>query len=127
MGENTLKLAVYRSHDEVFTDGKFHLWKKGQITNPKWLDRQTGHDFINIKTAGDLADLTKYLAADDERLAAEYYNTFSTGLDKAKNLMICLYDQGETGDQTKRAIIIVHDQTLAMGVLAGVEEYCGVE
>lgn len=124
--------SIARSEAELFDEERprnFTMWKKGQIANPRWLQRDNGSDFITIKNEQDLNDLEKYLARVDDRLAAEYYNTFSTGHDKATppNRIIGLYDQDETGDNKKTAFICIVQKSLAMRVVEIVEQYCGDE
>lgn len=121
---------ISRSEDEIFneTSGqKFTMWKKGQITNPKWLQRENGSDFITIKSEGDLHDFHQYLSQSDERLCVEYYNTYSTGHDKAGNRMVGLYDTDEHGDNKKIAIVCIIQKDLSMRVVELVEQFCGEE
>lgn len=118
---------IARAEDEVFDEssGGYKMWKKGQITRPIWLDRQNGSDFITIKSAANMVDLEKYLSADDERLCVQFYNLYSTGHDKAGNRIIFLYDQDETGDNKKVAIICIVARDLGLSVVELVEQYCG--
>ena len=125
-----IRPAIARTESDLFDEEnpkRYSMWKKGQITNPKWLQRENGSDFITIKSEGDLADFEKYLAKADERLACEYYNTFSTGHDKAGNRIVGLYDQDETGDNRKIAFVCIIQKSLAMRVVELAEQFCGEE
>lgn len=117
---------ILRSESELFSnDGQKRTWKKGQISNPRWLNRENGFDFITIKTAMDVQDAAKYLSGEDDRLACEYYNTFTTGHDKTSNRMICLFDQSEAGDMKKIAVIVINASSeLSMLMVQFVEEFC---
>lgn len=131
-GNDNKPAPIARSEAELFDEDRprnFTMWKKGQITNPKWLQRDNGSDFITIKTEGDLVDFEKYVARFDERLACQYYNVFSTGHDKATppNRIVGLYDQDETGDNKKIAFVCIINKGLAMRVVEIVEEHCGEE
>lgn len=128
----TLKLktgaSIARSEAELFeTDNmkRFHMRKKGQISNPKWLQRDNGSDFVTIKNQQDLKDFEQYLAHADERLFCAYYNVFSTGHDKNGNRIIGLYDQDESGDNKKIAMVCIFDNSLTMALVELVETYCG--
>src|SRR5690606_5922129 len=101
--------AIARPENEVFDEdgGGYRMWRRGQITQPQWIDRQSGCDFITIRAESNLADLEKYLSASDKSLRSEYYNLYSTGHDKNGNRMVFLYDQDENGDNKKVAIICI--------------------
>jgi len=124
LASKPVQLAL--SENEIFDQGVgYKMWKKGQVTRPSWLDRQNGSDFITIKTERNLADLDKYLSAVDDRLAVQFNNVFSTGHDKNENRMVFLYDQDETGDNKKIAIICILARDLALRVVELAEQYCG--
>lgn len=116
---------IAHNTDDLFQQGRFKIWKKGQISNPGWLKREVGYDFITIDTAKTLEHLAQYLAGADPRLAVADYNTFSTGIDRADNEMICLYDSNEDGDQRKVAIIICAIDDVALRVVELVDLHCG--
>lgn len=123
------KTDIHRTEAEMFDDPtkRFNMWRKGQVSNPRWLNRENGHDFVTIKAANDLKDLEQYLAQADERLKAEYYNAFSTGRDAQRNKMVGLYDIDNKGDSKKTCIIVVLCDSLTMDLIALVEQYCGEE
>lgn len=122
-----VRANVLRSYEELFVPGKTLTWRKGQITTPKWLQRENGYDFINITHANELEHLAKYLEAKDDRLAVRNYNTFLTTFDRAGNPMIVLSDVDDVGDSIKSAIIIVLTGALVMPVVDLVEHFCGTE
>lgn len=120
--------VLSRTHGEIFQRERTMTWKKGQITNPKWLQRHNGYDFVSLNDKKDLADLERFLSGADDRLHTEYYNTFTTGMDKADNPMIVLYDQAEDGDMQKRVIIVCVGQAVdPLDAVALAEKFCGVE
>lgn len=122
---NTKAVTIARDEKEIFEPGKFRMWKKGEISNPSWLKRDSGSDFITVKSAADVQNVAKYLSGEDQRLACEYYNCYSTQHDKSGNRMIVLYDQNEAGDNKKIAIIVMNvpDQ-LSMLMVEFIEEFC---
>lgn len=109
---------------ELFTFGKYRTWKKGDVTSPLWLKRQNGSDFVTIHSERDLCDFEQYLSGRDERLKVDFYNTFTTGTDKNGSPMMVLNEMNEFGDTTKRAIVIVPDQKLALLAVAVIDRYC---
>ena len=110
---------------ELFPVGRYRSWKTGEVTNPRWLKRQNGFDFITITTDRDLADFEKYLARDDVRLAVEFFNVFSTGTDRNGNPMLVLSDMDDTGDMQKRAIVVIPTTSLALQAVALADRFCG--
>ena len=133
MTTSTLKLAtkadpsdlVQYEADELFPVGKYRAWKKGEVTSPRWLKRNNGFDYVMINDQRDMANFEKYLAQTDPRLAAEFYNTFTTGSDKNGNPMLVLSEMNEFGDMTKRVIVVVPNADLARRVVAAVDHFCG--
>lgn len=116
---------IAHTAEDLFQTGKFKTWKKGQIANPSWLKREVSYDFVTVEAPKTLDNLAQYLACADPRLSVADYNTFSTGVDKAGNEMICLYDCGPEGDQRKVTIIICTVDDVAMRVVELVELHCG--
>ncbi len=110
--------------NDMFTPGRYRTWKKGDVTSPLWLKRQNGSDFVTINSERDLADFEQYLARADHRLMVEPYNTFTTGTDKAGSPMMVLNEMDEDGDTTKRAIVVVPDQKLALRAVVMIDEHC---
>ncbi|WP_422923194.1 hypothetical protein [Singulisphaera sp. PoT] len=124
MSKSTLYLSTA---SELFTPGRYRTWKKGDVTSPLWLKRQNGTDFVRINSERDLSDFEQYLAGADERLKVESYNTFTTGTDKNGSPMMVLNEMDEYGDTTKRAIVVVPDQNLAMRAVTMIDHYCRSE
>lgn len=124
----TLKLnqksSIARTEHEVFGSGP-KSWKRGQITNPSWLKRENGYDFVTIKSAKELEDFARYIKQEDDRLSVQYYNTYTTLTDKNENPMIVLNDIDENGDTKKIAMIVVLERQLAMMAVEIVENACG--
>lgn len=129
MTQNTLSLVkpIHPAEELFDTGGRYRTWKKGDVTSPKWLKRETSFDFITLKTERDVLDFEKYLAGADERLSVQFYNTFTTGTDKAGSPMIVLNDMDDQGDTVKRAIVIAPDTELALRVVSLVDHFCAGE
>lgn len=119
---------IARTEAELFgtnrSDTKPRLWKKGQITNPTWLANEIGYDYVVVQDQREFNEVVAYLEAQNADLAVPEYNCYSTGRDKADNPMICLYDMDDSGDQHKRAIIIIKKASLVMAMVEAVEANC---
>lgn len=121
------KATIEHDAEAIFTEGRYNMWKKGELSNPTWLKKNNGHDFICLKSAKDVDAFRLYLSGQDQRQCCEYYNCFSTGKDREGKPMIVLYDQDENGDQIKRAIIIIgffEPSILVNEVLLAIDEFC---
>lgn len=128
MNKEKLKLVkVMRSEAELFVSGQPRQWKKGEISNPSWLKRENGHDFITINTLKELESFAVYMSREDERLSCAYYNTFTTMYDRAANHMIVCADLDENGDSKKVVVVVVKTKELVMPAVEIVETYCGTE
>lgn len=117
---------IARSVEDLFITGRYQTWKKGETTNPRWLRKENGFDFIALTTEKDMLDFEKYLACDDPRLHVEHYNTYTTGRDKNSHPMIVLNEMDVTGDTTKRAIIVINSEDLALRAMELIEHFCKV-
>lgn len=127
---NVKPRPVMRTIDEMFQTGRYHPWKKGEVTSPRWLARDNGFDYIKLNSPQDMQDFEKYLARAraDIRLAVESYNSFTTGRDKNSNPMLVLNEvDALSGDTTKRAIVVLINHELAEAAVALVDHFCAIQ
>jgi hypothetical protein len=116
---------VAKDREELFPQSGFRMWKKGEVANPTWLQRENGHDFCIIKTEKNLQDFIRYLGGDDQRLAVRPYNCFSTALDRNGKDMLMLIDMDENATQSRVCIALVLDQALTNRAIGAVDHHCG--
>lgn len=120
-----IKATVGQDAATLFPQGRYQMWKKGEISNPTWLKKNNGHDFICLKSPKDVDAFKLYLSGRDQRQCIEYYNCFSTGRDREGRHMVVLYDQDENGDQNKRAIVVIGHAAVDLDeVLLAIDEFC---
>lgn len=125
--KQTSAAQIAHEYDDIFQNGRFRMWKKGEISNPKWLKRDNGYDFLTMGTVRDVECLERYLSRVDERLCAQPYNAYSTGFDSKGNEMVGLYDTDEHADARKVALIVCTNTEVALRVVALAEQYINEE